>query len=605
MSTAIELPSEERPPLYLSVVLSGAVSLGAYEAGAVAQLAHALEAWRTDGQAPLVIDVIAGASAGAVTGALLAHHLATGRSAADFERRLRELWTGAPTSLDDLLALTDADRHSLFSSQTLARRAHHFLPDSPACRHDLVLTITLTNLDGAFYEVDLTGGPRPSIRLRARTYRDWITFRAATGAALQEVVDLRTGATAPADWQRVKWAAMASAAFPWAFAPIRMWRRLQGYPPATSRAAADPTSHPFTYTDGGVLDNMPFGRAVDALRALPDSHQQGPRLYLLIDPHPPAWETEPLPRAAPEAARDDGIAGDRPWSQVAACVLAALREQSLYQDLHESQKVNQRLRWRDEELLPLLEAIVAALPEPARSDLAHAAAEALARVAARKAEIRQQGETAGSLVAQWTGAPAGQAVDLLTSLRVLIDHVAALRAKAPIHVARVHPDDPHRRLAGEFLGHFGGFLDARFRQHDFACGAADMERTLAVWRQAWWPHLPEPPSLSGDVDAEVATASLAAVPPPRRRRYLDRLLRNAGHVLGEELDAYGRLPKPPLARNLVRRASARLLAALPALVRVAVQRPLPLGAALALTGLLGAWKAVELLALLARWRPGG
>lgn len=596
---AIDSPNEIRPPLYLSVVLSGAISLGAYEAGAVAQLAHALTAWRAAGHQPPVIDLIAGASAGAVTGALLAHHLATGLPAAEFEQRLRELWTGAPTSLDDLLALTDADRHSLFSSYALERRARDFLSDSPACGHDLVLTLTLTNLDGVFFDVELSRDAG-SERLRAPTYRDWITFRAAASGPLQELIDPHTGETVTTDWQRVKWAAMASAAFPWAFPPIRMRRQLQGYPPATVRAVGDPPVHAFAYADGGVVDNMPFGRAVDALRALPESHQRAPRLYLLIDPHPPASETEPL---RPDR-RDDGIADDPPLSWVAARVLAALREQSLYQDLHESQKVNQRLRWRDEELLPLLEAIVAALPESARSELTRAAAESIARVAARKAHLRQQQESPAALVAQWTG----NGGDLLTSLRALVDHVAALRAKSPIHVARVHPDDARRRLAGEFLGHFGGFLDARFRQHDFACGAADMLRTLEAWRQAWWPHLPAPAVIetpAPDSDPRLANASLATVPAPCRRRYLDRLLRNAGRLLVEELDAYGRLPKPPPARHFVRRASARLLAMLPAIARMAAQRPLLLAAGLALAGLLGAWKAVELLALLSRWRPGG
>ncbi len=58
--------------------ISGAVSLGAYEAGVIAQLYRDFHTVNQamGGRARLVIDAIAGASAGSVTGLILAQALA-------------------------------------------------------------------------------------------------------------------------------------------------------------------------------------------------------------------------------------------------------------------------------------------------------------------------------------------------------------------------------------------------------------------------------------------------------------------------------------------------------------------------------------------------
>ena len=79
----------------IALVIPGAVSLGAYEAGALTALLRLI---RASGGA-IVVDTIVGASAGSVTGALLAHALLTGRGDEDLE----DLWV-RQTSITNLLA---------------------------------------------------------------------------------------------------------------------------------------------------------------------------------------------------------------------------------------------------------------------------------------------------------------------------------------------------------------------------------------------------------------------------------------------------------------------------------------------------------------------
>src|SRR6266702_6004169 len=81
---AAEFTPSTAQPLRLALVIAGAVSLGSYEAGALTALLKSV--WASDGR--IVIDTIVGASAGSITGLLLAHTLLTGNGLED----QRKLW---------------------------------------------------------------------------------------------------------------------------------------------------------------------------------------------------------------------------------------------------------------------------------------------------------------------------------------------------------------------------------------------------------------------------------------------------------------------------------------------------------------------------------
>src|SRR5258708_30846348 len=85
MEGARSIEGLQPKPFQLGLVLAGAISAGAYTAGVLDFLFHALSDWeehRNDPGVPqhrVVLKVVAGASAGAMTGALGAVALARGR----------------------------------------------------------------------------------------------------------------------------------------------------------------------------------------------------------------------------------------------------------------------------------------------------------------------------------------------------------------------------------------------------------------------------------------------------------------------------------------------------------------------------------------------
>ena len=86
--------------LRVSLTISGAVSLGAYEGGALTALLYAVRELTAGEDPPLRLDVISGASAGSITGLLTARTLLQGQ---DPETVMAAAWV-TDDSIGDLLA---------------------------------------------------------------------------------------------------------------------------------------------------------------------------------------------------------------------------------------------------------------------------------------------------------------------------------------------------------------------------------------------------------------------------------------------------------------------------------------------------------------------
>lgn len=313
-----------RPELRLAVVIPGAVSLGAYEAGALTALLGLIR----NSEGRIVVDTIVGASAGSVTGALLAHALLTGGSDDD----LAELWV-EQTSIQKLLAgRTSPGRpRSPLTTSLLERWARRHLTGR-GVRDDaepIAIVISIANLRGLRYRIVQRESGRA---VAADTFRDARTFMLGPGT----------------DWSAVIEAALASAANAFAFAPVRISRPRKEYPP-NIEIADDPVS--FWYTDGGTVYNVPLGFALDAIYD-PDSlglpRRQFPerRIFLMFNPHP----TSP-PATWPAN-------GDPTFRTASARALSLSTQQSLFDDLRRVEKTNSRviarfqLQNRLENLLP-------------------------------------------------------------------------------------------------------------------------------------------------------------------------------------------------------------------------------------------------------------
>ncbi len=414
----------------LALVLPGAVSLGAYEAGAVYELLMVLGLFGEE--RPFNLDLIIGTSAGALTGALAAFSIARGES----PLRLYEAWVHG-LSLNSLLQ-RGPDEHGVLSGKSVMKVAERFLDAQHVARggQAIRLAVTLTDLNGQWYQIQPTPGAAPI---------DALNF------AEQRLFDL-SPATSRRGWQDVREAACASAAFPGAFPAV----------PLTDRQGRR-----HWYTDGGVANRRLLEIAIDAAREL-DQEVSNQRLMLLIEPNP-LYRPERDELDQPEPSWLDAIMRS---------ALTIPFHNQIYEDLRRVVRINERVqmataldqflgRWVSaldgtlcaqmaEEINPLYRQAmryhdtatitVWAQKRPTTAGVsARSAASTFDRLSQRQRELYEQ----------W---------------RFLIYSAAGLLDKTEITIDRIAPADGRTELAGDFWGHFGGLLRPAFREHDFRTG---------------------------------------------------------------------------------------------------------------------------------------
>jgi hypothetical protein len=434
----------------LALTLPGAVSLGAFEAGAVAALGvglGALAETRDHPGAPTVrLDVIGAASAGALTGLLLARSLLEG---------------GDPVAPQEQSWVRDASLRMLvargwstpLSYRVLRRRARALLEpppeaQAPAQSEPVRFTLALTNLRGLAYRLPtltVTGPPVVS-------HLDWIDLRLEAGVPTVDLLKLRGGSIVDA--------VLASAAHQLGFPPVLLSRASDRARYEADGVVNFPSSEQFWYADAAPLDREPLARTLRLARQV-DDDEEGDfrRVHLLVRPQPQragtgdAWAD---PRARPR------------WTQVLGRSVAIQQEQSIFDDLSGIEDTNGRL---------------AAVDHLATS---------LAPLLARASFLDQENFRAAlaGLKSDHSGS-AGESVEEL--LRDALSAAANVTGKHRIGVETISPPEAGdsssqpdgggpatgEALAGAGLFRFAGFLDERFRRHDFAVGYESALRWLA------------------------------------------------------------------------------------------------------------------------------
>jgi patatin-related protein len=339
------LGDQEVQELRIALVMNGGVSLAVWMGGVTLELdrvrraeglyAQLLALTMTDAR----IDVIAGASAGGINGAVLALAIARNSHAED----IRELWmtkgdiTGllrdplqrdAPSILQGDGRLLGPLNQALTS---IAERGRAGAPDEP--RSPLHLSITGTLLRGELTTYpDRFGAMIPDI-----THRALFRFRrpgVPRGDPWPD--DFARGDDSGPDLTvaRLALAARSSASFPGAFEPSLVPVGSAGdalHPDMSSIADFGSTRW---VIDGGVLVNTPVGQALDAIRALP-TERPVRRVLGYVVPNP--------------AAHDHKADGTPSASDVVMDALSRLpRVQSVGQELAEIEENNRKVRRRRE-----------------------------------------------------------------------------------------------------------------------------------------------------------------------------------------------------------------------------------------------------------------
>ena len=331
--------SSRGPQLRLALTLPGGISLGTFEAGAVAALVRAAQ--DINGRDPdrVVIDVMAGASAGALTSVLAARALLAGE---DPLPSLRRAWVTEP-SLSALLAhgprapLT-LRRARAVADDVLERSAP--VTDVPCQESQVMLDLAL---------VSLRGLPPPAPRAgRAPPVAIYLDHA-------QRVLETIPAGTRPEAPQRAEWShavedALASASHPLAFAPRLLDRARPGDGGEPAR---------LWYSDGGLLDNAPLGRCLDCVARL-DGDAAASRLVILIN----AGTTRP-----PDVADPVGTELVQPrWTETLGRSLDVIATHNASTDLEHVEKVNDRLR-RISEVSATIAGLLAGEEDAARHGL--------------------------------------------------------------------------------------------------------------------------------------------------------------------------------------------------------------------------------------------
>lgn len=289
----------------LSVVISGAVSLGSYEAGVMYEVLEAIarhnENEETTEDNRIEVDVITGASAGGMTASILAQKLLydDGSLRDPYRNALYKAWVEKVDIVDLLEVADDDQKKSLLQKTVVENIAQELLLDNellipklleqdsngetllkkhPAVSSTIQIGVAMSNLSGFNYAIQ-TNQENKFVYTR---FKDQFICNVSRndddGFVLQEkqlTFDNQWEPFQEITWGDLREAGISSGSFPLAF-PLRLINRKGGEGKFKTR------NGDFFYTDGGVFENEPVGMA----KALVNPDNQADRSYLLIKPGP-------------------------------------------------------------------------------------------------------------------------------------------------------------------------------------------------------------------------------------------------------------------------------------------------------------------------------
>ncbi len=450
--------------LRIAPTISGAISLGAYEGGALAALLVAVQALQAKDQNAIRIDAIGGASAGCMTGVMVAKILSAGL---DPVATMYQTWVEA-ASLDNLKTSTG---EGPLTMDNLIGTLKSIIALPIDAKKAQIASIKVRGiiccLRGFDYEIrGVSQDEEQERHIDAVTFIDWSTFTFHSDGTIDPPGTKWLDPGGPVE------IALASGSNAMGFPPRAVdrsgepWTRYQA-----ERAQNLPANtRTLWFTDGGTLDNEPLGHTLDLtndldLTGADKLPSDGIRLHLLIHPHPAPPESGDAWAQAPPGSGPS-------WDATLVRAGKLIATQSLYDDLNRVAKSNSRIRWTTQ-LGSVLTDLLHQLDQPTQDKWKAAFSDFVSKVRNDKDQLgRSSG--AGDVIDKLDDAidaALGEASGFGRKQAVEVDVVSPLILGRPEPVADL--------LAGDFLFAFGGFMDIRLRQSDFALGYMSMQKWLA------------------------------------------------------------------------------------------------------------------------------
>ncbi|WP_009632880.1 patatin-like phospholipase family protein [Synechocystis sp. PCC 7509] len=479
----------------LAIAISGAVSLGSFESGvmyeiieAIAQ--HNLHPNTTEDQ-KIVIDVITGASAGAMTAAIVAQKLLfeADKLREPLHNDIYRAWV-EEADIQTLLqfGMEDNPDMAILSSGFVQQVGNKYLlnrynsnaPTSIAKRHPAVaksiqLGIALSNLNGFDFKINLTNiqGQLNSDNQQNNAFT-YTKHKDCYITQIQSDKDDNYNL-----WELIKRIAIASGSFPFAFQVQEVDRissdsAYKGSEFYTEpEPGKEPNKQPFAYTDGGVFENEPLGMAISLAKKLDKSPQDyEKRFFLYVAPGPKS-----------SSINKDFTAAKAFYVNTAFALAGGIFTQSRFQDWIQVSDANESVEKFNNQAL-FLRDLLKQHPEK-YSEFAEVAEKLLntlyTDIKYREADEKRLKQQFEEEVQQLTSlGENGKAIasSWLKAVQAL-EKAANLGAKELLTVYAITAKDGE--LAGEKLSAFGGFFDRKFRDYDYYIGrekAAEFLRNL-------------------------------------------------------------------------------------------------------------------------------
>ncbi len=517
----------------LAVTVSGAVSLGSYEAGVLYEVLYAIgqhnQNPQTSEEEKIYIDVLTGASAGGMSVALAAQKLLYDADALNdpYQNALYQAWV-LDIDIDGLLNFQKDEPSdcSLFSSDLIENLSIRYLrsrydghPIAAPKTHPalspqktLRLGLALSNLNGIDYG-------RPTL-----TDGEFIYSRFQDEYCRTLTIEDDNEMT----WAPIGEASVACGAFPFAFRAKDIQRmRAEFDDPYLSTADLGPDPLTFTYSDGGIFQNEPLGLAKNFVDDIDHHIDAGTRAYLFVSPDPKLSNTD--------RTFDAGMANFR---KMLSKLALAILYQSRFQDWIRAEEVNTQIdlfNQRAEELRNAVanRRLTTATIEPLSAVLLQQffSSEADLEDARQQLRTQFQAEYAGLVSTSGVGQAGADAwIDAILVLEMAAD----LHEKDEMYVYTVTASD--QELAGAQMLAFLGFFDQDYRQHDYDIGRMKAQQWLTGSIAQQNGPLPLPrytPQPIRPIDASLAGAKIADAPLEKRKALRDRLQNRVEIILKE------------------------------------------------------------------------
>lgn len=454
----------------IGLTISGAVSLGSFEGGALAALISGLQVLHPHSgnkAADVRIDAIGAASAGSITAVAAARILTSGQNPTEV---MLKSWVSSD-SVNALLQGAGID--APFSMDGLTKTATEILNATGDLNKvqrgtDVTLDLALTNLRGLDYKITKLSGAD----IRASTYLDWGHFEFAPEDAVERF-------TQPPDKSPLD-TALASGANEFGFPPKRLARTSDDFPGLDNFPG---NAHFLWYTDGGTIDNEPLGRTMDLTNDIDSKTPMGSddqRIHLLIHPFP----ASPPPSTSLVWADQKS----KPtWARTLLRAFTISRSQNLYGDLRQAEKTNSRLVWSSS-LEKAMDELIGSLSAKQKDRWAQ-------RLQSLTDDIESDVKGMARHRTDGPTTPRDKVDGPLASqlFRKVYERASGFAGKNPVGIEVVSPFLAvgtadlalDQILAGEFLESFGGFFHEGLRRSDFALGFVCMLNWMSTGLKAY------------------------------------------------------------------------------------------------------------------------